>query len=601
MALYRRTWDFAAPPDQIWEFIANTHQINYYANSPAVVDALPEGARLPNANRLLRAVVTVFLEKPFDWVKPVHFKTTRQFKRFRIFDVLTSDVRLEALPGGGTRVHYEMTGSAAYFFMHPFVPLLLRRILNAFERPLRAYDTILQTAAPRPELALPPQRVRFAPNGRARLASLATAFARDLAAYGLPPQLSATLTDFLATSDDLNLHRIRPYALAAHWDIPRQTALELCLLATRAGLLELRWELLCPNCRGQRDAAANLTDLEKQAHCDTCNITFDTHFSESVELVFRASPATRVTEGSDFCVHGPELTPHIYVQQLLAPGERRTLQTPLPPGFYRARALELPGSQPVEIGAGGAADGAFTIQPGGWQPEVVRVAPQPHLTIHNATATEQLFVLERTAWRDDAATGAQVIAMQAFRDLFAAEALRPDRQIAVGEQTIIFTDIRASTRLYRDLGDAVAFACVLDHFELLKTIIREEQGGIVKTIGDAVMGVFQEPVSAVRAVVRASRALRAQPEPLGLKAGIHTGPCIAVALNNRLDYFGTTVNLASRLQEHSGEAGFIVSETVRADPAVRAYLAAEGIAAAPVSAEIRDFGGEPLQVWRILA
>ena len=37
--------------------------------------------------------------------------------------------------------------------------------------------------------------------------------------------------------------------------------------------------------------------------------------------------------------------------------------------------------------------------------------------------------------------------------------------------------------------------------------------------------------------------------PLKLKAGIHYGSCIAVNLNERLDYFGTTVNAASRLVE----------------------------------------------------
>ena len=39
-----------------------------------------------------------------------------------------------------------------------------------------------------------------------------------------------------------------------------------------------------------------------------------------------------------------------------------------------------------------------------------------------------------------------------------------------------------------------------------------------------------------------------QSEDLLLKIGIHEGPCLAVTLNDRQDYFGQTVNIASRVQ-----------------------------------------------------
>ena len=125
-----------------------------------------------------------------------------------------------------------------------------------------------------------------------------------------------------------------------------------------------------------------------------------------------------------------------------------------------------------------------------------------------------------------------------FSDLFANEALRPGERITVGSLTVLFTDLRDSTRLYRENGDAVAFGRVLDHYDVLRAAITDEQGALVKTIGDSVMAVFQRPVQALRAVFRAQAILANPPTgqmALHLKAGIHTGPCVAVTLNERLD------------------------------------------------------------------
>ena len=88
----------------------------------------------------------------------------------------------------------------------------------------------------------------------------------------------------------------------------------------------------------------------------------------------------------------------------------------------------------------------------------------------------------------------------------------------------------------------------MNHFDVLKQVIAEEDGAMVKTIGDAVMAVFRQPASALRAMLHAQQRLAAPTEgmaPLQLKAGLHMGPCIAVTLNDRLDYFGSTVNMAA--------------------------------------------------------
>lgn len=135
-----------------------------------------------------------------------------------------------------------------------------------------------------------------------------------------------------------------------------------------------------------------------------------------------------------------------------------------------------------------------------------RFAPEASLTVENAESDERLVALERTAWSDTAATAADVTALQAFRDLFAAEALRLGEPISVGTLTVVFTDLRGSTRYYRDVGDAPAFGSVLWHIDVLRDVVAREDGAVVKSMGDAFMAVFRRPVGAVRAMRAAQEA-----------------------------------------------------------------------------------------------
>jgi class 3 adenylate cyclase len=222
----------------------------------------------------------------------------------------------------------------------------------------------------------------------------------------------------------------------------------------------------------------------------------------------------------------------------------------------------------------------------------------------SGTDGERLFRIEREAWGGQAATAAEVTALQLFRDLFAAEALRPGDKINVGQMTILFTDLRNSTRLYREIGDAVAFGAVMGHFDVLREEIAREGGSIVKTLGDAIMAVFPRPAPALRAIMGAQGKLASPPEgarPLTVKAGLHAGPCIAVTLNERLDYFGSNVNITARLEPLSTGEDCVITEDVRRDPEVLALLAdpSSGLAAEPSEATLKGFDNECFELWRV--
>jgi class 3 adenylate cyclase len=89
----------------------------------------------------------------------------------------------------------------------------------------------------------------------------------------------------------------------------------------------------------------------------------------------------------------------------------------------------------------------------------------------------------------------------------------------------------------------------------------------IKTIGDEVMGVFVDEVSAIRASFKmqdflaASHRTRSDGQELALKIGVHRGAVLAVTLNNRIDYFGRTVNIAARTQSASGQGHLSMGES----------------------------------------
>jgi class 3 adenylate cyclase len=596
---YKWEWRLRSSPEQMWTFVADTNRFNRETGLPSIRradDAVRENAR-QNLRFSRLGLEVEWEEEPFEWVRPYRFGVHRRYSAGPVASTRVL-VELESLPSGGTRLLYHTWIRPKNLLGMITVPALMRfSYRRAFDTAFRRYDELAMIAGPVLEQ---PAGVRFVPGGRARLDALR----RELVERTGERELVARLVETVERGDDFDLARLRPYALADAWGVPRRKVLELCLQATRAGLFDLRWDLLCPLCRGVKESGSTLEEMRQRAHCESCNIDFAANFDRSVELTFRASPMLRRVEERTFCVGGPQLTPHIVAQQLLAPGDRRGVTLPLEAGRYRLRTLGLAGGQFLIATPDGAQEVTLTAAHDGWSQDEVRVALAPTLHFENATDAEQLFVLERMAWSDQAATAAEVAALQVFRDLFSSELLRPGERISVGSLTVLFTDLRDSTSFYQEIGDAPAFGRVMDHFAVLREAIAEEDGALVKTIGDAVMAVFRRPASAVRAILEAQRRLAAPSGgalPFYLKAGMHHGPCIAVTLNDRLDYFGSVVNMAARLERLSSGEDIIISDAVRHDPEVEELLSApqNQLVPEPFEARLKGFDEAQFHLWRV--
>jgi class 3 adenylate cyclase len=582
---YRWEWRLASPREALWPLLADTDRFDRATGLPPIT-RLPDGA----ARLRVAGMAIEWVEEPFEWVRPARFGVVREYRRGPL-SRLQMRAELHEAPAGGTDVVYEVWATPRGILGR----LLARRQIGVvsarrFAAVAHAWDA--DAAAGRTPLDASSDAPRVTGVARSHLDAACDA----LLAAGAEESLVARLRALVSSADDGALTRLRPYALADAWHVERRAVLRVCLQAVRAGLLDYRWDVLCPLCRGAKDRPARLADLQPTVHCDGCHIDFQSDLEHGVELTFQPNAAVRRVVDREFCLGGPQRTPHIVAQRTLAAGERWTVDAACETGRYRVRCADRSGAAHFAVVADGPPGLVVELDP--WDTTERELALGGVLELANPGDEPRLGVVERMAYSDQAATAADVTALQVFRDLFAGEALRPGLPMGVGCCAVLFTDLRGSTALYREIGDAPAFGRVFDHFEVLREVVAEADGAVVKTMGDAVMAVFRHPAAGLRAALTAQARLRAVRPPLVLKAGLMVGPCIAVTLNDRLDYFGSTVNLAARLEQSGAGDEVVLADSVLRDPEIEALLASGEIAAQPFEATLKGFDGVH-RLWRV--
>lgn len=600
MTQFNYTWEFdvQAPPEAMWTRMADTNRFNRDTGIPALTPHVIE-QRGPDRHLGFDffGFPVEWDEEPFQWTRPYHYGVVRRYTTSPLKEII---IRVELAPreNGGTHVIYRAQVVPRNLIGTLTVPIQIGILTRrSIAHAVRRYDRELRgQVAARPKT----NPSVLTPGAEPRLQSARAA----LLVSGFAPALIDRLFDYITNADDIALARIRPYALADEWSVGRREVLELCLHATRIGVLDLEWDLLCPLCRGPSARLESLGAVERQVHCEACNIDYEVNLDRSVELTFQPNRAVREINARVYCVGGPQVTPHIVAQHRLPPRTQATISLPLEPGRYRVRTPQKRGGQFLSAETSGAPELLVRATEGNWSEQEPHVNLEPHLTLENETTQDQLFILERWAWSDQSATAADVTALQTFRDLFANEALGAGEQFSVGSLTLVFTDLKRSTEMYREIGDAPAFGRVLNHFDVLRKAVYDEEGAVVKTMGDAIMAVFRRPIHALRAMRVAQQALANPPAgtaPLLLKVGIHTGTCIAVNLNNRLDYFGTTVNVTARIAGVSDGTDILVSDAVWSDAEVEKWVCRQtDFHATPFETRLRGHQ-ELVCLWRIKA
>ncbi|MBE0614512.1 MAG: adenylate/guanylate cyclase domain-containing protein [Burkholderiales bacterium] len=443
----------------------------------------------------------------------------------------------------------------------------------------------------------------------------------------------AAIERLVREASDRALSRVNVLDFAAANGLDEERAIAAFLHAARLGLFDLSWNVLCPGCGGVLDSNATLKTLHKEEYaCALCAVGYEPDLDEMVEVAFTVNPRVRRIAAHDphslpmweyarqvFWSSGVELPDDETFDKLLQEiiidgielpaGEKALLSIQLPAQFvivfepvtHAAHFIDVKGEPTRERQNLSLVFNKLRAPTG-----TVEMRPGPlRLALENRTDTRVLpavFIAsddlhELLGKRKKCLTAKRLLTNQTFRDIYRTDTLDFDQRLKITSLTFLFTDLKGSTSLYERVGDLVAYDMVREHFGVLHEVVAAEAGAVVKTIGDAVMASFPTPDRALAAALRMREAMRRLNENSGredllLKIGLHEGPCLAVTLNNQLDYFGQTVNIAARVQALAESHSIFATRPVVENERAAHLLDENGLTPVPQQHALRGIASE---------
>ena len=448
-------------------------------------------------------------------------------------------------------------------------------------------------------------------------------------------EVVAAIERLIREGPDRALSRINVFDFATKSKLDPERVIAAFLHAARLGVFDLAWNVLCPGCGGVLEAGTTLKAVDHDKYdCALCASAYEATLDEMVEVTFTVTPRVRRIAAHDpdslpfveymrqiFWSSGVELPEDVALDKLL---EEITLETiELPPGEKALISLTLPaqfiivfdpvshGTQFIDVKGEptrerqalsvvlndvSAPTGTVEMRPGPLRLSFEnrtsrRVLPGVWIAgdaLHHLLGTRRPFL-----------TAKRLLTNQTFRDIYKTDTLDVDQRLKITSLTFLFTDLKGSTALYERVGDLVAYDLVRHHFGVLHEIVASQTGAVVKTIGDAVMATFPTPDRALAAALRMREAMTALNAERGnedvlLKIGIHEGPCLAVTLNDRQDYFGQTVNMAARVQGLATTRSIFATKPIVQDAEAAKILAAAGLHPVEQQAALRGISDATL-------
>ena len=442
------------------------------------------------------------------------------------------------------------------------------------------------------------------------------------------PEPVSAIENLLENAPDNQLCRINALAFAAEHKFNEEAVIAAFLQAAQLGIFDLSWNILCQGCGGVLDSGTTLKSVNQADYnCALCAVAYEPTLDEMVEVTFTISPRVR-----KIAAHDPQTLSWIeYFRQLFwssgvdLPDDDRlakliqeiTLHTvELPQGEKMELSLQVPEaflivfdpvvhmSQFIDVKGEPTREQqslAFVITKDHSPPGTVEMRPGSlRIFLENRSGSRALPGIwiagdklhDLLGKRRPFLTAKRLLSNQTFRDIYRTDTLAVDQRLKITSLTFLFTDLKGSTELYERVGDLAAFDLVRSHFAVLNKIVAAEKGAVVKTIGDAVMATFPTPDRAMAAAFKMREAVKDLNGDLLLKIGIHMGPCLAVSLNDRQDYFGQTVNIASRVQGLATSRSIFATRQVVADSESCRLLKENGIAATPQTRSLRGIANQ---------
>lgn len=450
--------------------------------------------------------------------------------------------------------------------------------------------------------------------------------------------------EVLPTLDDWQLLRINPFSFAQQQGLSENECLDVLIHGAKIGLFDFSYSLVCPLCAGLVHNHRAIEQLDSTSfYCAVCDIEVPTTLDDQVEVSFilhssikvlAIDPLSDLTSyrryhfSDNYQFSRPASTCLVQIIKglvTLAPDEEAKISlTATSPQVNRLASVE--NNTAISICFSDEANQSFDrsmltidLLPTGFAPgELHLPLGSFEFKVKNHTPNTIGFLLlqpqkekiveilkQHPTTIKPFLTAKMLLNNQSFRELFRIDPLVDNLNLNVKNLTIMFTDLRGSTEMYDKAGDMLAYKLVKAHFKILITVVRQFSGAIVKTMGDAIMATFSRPLDGFLAALEMLKQIeqlnqewQAAGYDIGLKIGINEGPALAVVNDERIDYFGQSVNIAARVQGLATSGEIWISQSILESPGVKAILNEHGYQTEQHSAILKGVG-QPTVVHKV--
>ncbi|MBN2531703.1 MAG: adenylate/guanylate cyclase domain-containing protein [Spirochaetales bacterium] len=410
----------------------------------------------------------------------------------------------------------------------------------------------------------------------------------------------------LGNEPDETLYRINPLLFAHKHDLDEKQVVDIFILAARAGIFNLFFNLVCPACGFIIIKEASFTSLNKADYfCAVCHSDIPVILDDTIEVFFQIHPAIYKVEFNPFenveCFTSFFFSRSFYktgsiighiVDDLafLSPGEMKIFKLNVQKDMlYRFIAINLNLSLFVYIGNKQGHNNPLQVtvnKMGFSQKKVSLNRGEIKIALTNDSEQKLGIGLVKTSPgeshssangnklnRTPFLSGKLLFNNTTFRNLFKIKNLPGNLKLKLRSLTLLFMEIQSSPDLYERQGDAFVYDLIQKHFYILEEIADRYQGAIIKTMGDVIMFSFPSPINSLLAAFSMLKGIKSvkhdEKTALCLKIGLHEGHALVINRDDLLDYFGRTVTIAAYLKNLAGPDEIFFSDALFRDKEIK--------------------------------
>ncbi|WP_372368039.1 protein kinase [Candidatus Uabimicrobium sp. HlEnr_7] len=555
-------WQLKSTIKDLWPHVTNTEKVNKalglvapdysYVNNP-------QNGRQLFARNKSKLFSLEWQEHPYEWLHEKRMSILREYN-YGIFKWMASIVEFHS-HGEGTQITHKFVISPRNWFAR----ILLNYQFNKSVRSklngiYQKMDNYCQRKTTKKSVFIEENKLSFDKK------ILLQRLIQKSSNHTIDKKTQQTFELFIEKSSDQDVARIRPLALSKQLNIDPQQLITLCLNAAAQGLLTLLWDVICPLCRIPSDLKDTLREIKNHGYCEACNIDYELDFANSVELIFKVHSSVRESDLQIYCVGGPAHSPHVISQMKLQAKECLELNLKLNEGAYLLRSPQLQHSCKFQISKNCNIH-KHNLQISSLDKEEFTLTTEKQcIQLINDFDKEIVLRIEHTVSRRDTLTAAYVSTLPLFRKLFPLEVLSPQQLVSISNLILIAVDIHNSELFYKEKTDSQAFQLLYNYLQNLEQHITENTGVVIKTKNEGLIASFPTVKNAIQAAISLQKKLESCNCNLKTRVTAHRGPAMVATINNRLDYFGSTIKSLEYMLSICNTDQVIYSQSIAEDP-----------------------------------